>query len=132
MYYSHMYIPCCRTLQLPSLPPWSSKDTVQTSSPSSVDTVTLVHPQCGYTMGQWRVVMSLPLPSLVQCTLFKIEQNTQQPLLELTMYELWMDMSSSVRMMTWARSSRAMQSSTPSFLPVSACAAQSPPHGIYT
>ena len=119
--------------QLPSLSPWSSKEgTVQTSSPSSVDTVTLVRPQCGYTMGQWRVVKSLPLPSLVQCTLFKLEQNTQQPLLELTMYELWMDMSSSVRMMIWAPSPRAMQSSTPSSLLVSlislGCASVMWPH----
>ena len=35
------------------------------------------------------------------------------------MYELWMDMSSSVCMRTWAHSSRAMQSSTPSSLLVS-------------
>ena len=132
MYYSHMYIPCCRTSQLPSLFPWSSKDTVQTSSPSSVDTVTMVRPHCGYTMGLWRVVLSLPLPSLVQCTLLQLEQNTQQPLLELIMYKLWMDMTSSVRMRTWAPSSRAMQSSTPSFLLVSACAVQNAPHGIST
>ena len=100
--------------------PWSSKEgTVQTSSSSSVDTVMLIQPHCGYTMGQWRVVQPLSLPSLVQCTLFKLEQNTQQPLLELTMYERWMDTSSSVHMMYWATSSRAMQSSTPSFLLVS-------------
>ena len=60
--------------------------------------------------------MPLAGPSLVQCTLVKLEQNTQQSLLELIMYELWMDMSSSVRMRTWAPSLRAMQSSTPSFL----------------
>ena len=106
--------------QLLSMSPWNSKEgTVQTSSPSSVDTVTMVRPHCGYTMGQRRVVNSLSLPSLVQCTLFKLKQNTQQLLLELIMYELWMDMSSSVRMIIWATSPRAMQSSTPSFLPVS-------------
>ena len=44
--------------------------TVQTSSPSYVDTVTMVLPHCGYTMGHWRVVMSLVLPSQEQCTLF--------------------------------------------------------------
>ena len=98
---------------------WSSKGTVQTSSPSSVDTVMTSLPQCGYTMGHWRVVKSLALPSLVQCTLFKLEQNTQQPLLELTMYEHWMDTSSSVCMMIWATSPKAMQSSTRSFLLVS-------------
>ena len=103
-----------------SVSPWSSKEgTVQTSSPSSVDTVTLSVPLCGYTMGQWRVVKSLSMPSLVQCTLFKLKQNTKQPLLELIMYELWMDMSSSACMRTWATSPRAMQSSTPSFLLVS-------------
>ena len=67
-------------------------------------------------MGHWRVVNSLALPSLVQCTLFKLEQNTQQTLLELTMYELWMVTSSSVCMIDSATSPRAMQSSTPSFL----------------
>ena len=35
------------------------------------------------------------------------------------MYEHWMDMSSSVCMMTWAASSRAMQSNIPLFLLVS-------------
>ena len=119
--------------QLSSLSPWSSKEgSVQTSSPSSVDTVMIVQPHCGYTMGQWRVAKSLAVPSLVQCTLFKLEQNTQQPLLELTMYKIWMDMSSSVCMMTWAPSSRAMQSSTPSFLLVSVCAVQNGPHGVST
>ena len=54
-----------------SVSPWSSKgDTVQTSSPSSVDTVIMEMTHCGYTMTrQRRVVKSLPLPSLVQCTL---------------------------------------------------------------
>ena len=106
--------------QLPSLSLWSSKEgTVQTSSPSSVDTVMLSFPHCGYTTGQWRVVQPLSLPSLVQCTLFKLEQNTPQPLLELTMYEHWMVTSSSVHTMYWATSPRVMQSSTPSFLLVS-------------
>ena len=108
------------TSQLPSLSPWSSKEeTVQTSSPSSVDTVMSSLPHSGYTMGHWRLEKPLALSSLVQCTLFKLEQNTQQPLLELTVYKHWMDTSSSVCMMYWATSPRAMQSSTPSFLLVS-------------
>ena len=119
-----MALPCawhCLCIsQMPSLSPWSSKEgTVQTSSPSSVGTVTVIQPHCGYTMGQRRVVQPLVMPSLVQCTLFIIEQNTPQPLLELTMYEHWIDTSSSVHTMYWATSPRAMQSSTPSFLLVS-------------
>ena len=107
--------------QLPSMSPWSSNgNTVQTSSPSSVDTVIMEMTHCGYTMArQWRVVMSLALPSLVQCSLFELKQNTPQPLLEWTVYEHWMDMSSSVRILIWASSSRAMQSSSPSSLLVS-------------
>ena len=62
--------------QLPSMYPRSFKGTVQTSSPSSVDTVRL---ECGQTMGKWRVVKSLALPSLVQCILFMLQQNTPQP-----------------------------------------------------
>ena len=51
--------------QLPSMSPWNSKEeTVQTSSPSSVDTVMFPLTQTGYTMGQWREVNSLALPSL--------------------------------------------------------------------
>ena len=107
------------TSQLPSMSLWSSKDTAQISSPLSVDTVMIVHPHCGYTMGHWRVEKALALPSLVQCTLFKLEWNTPQPSLELTVYEHWMTTSSSVCMMIWATSSRAMQSSTLSFLLVS-------------
>ena len=122
LYSAHIYVytlfAFC-TSQLPSMSLWSSKDTVQTSSPSSVDTVILSLPHTGYTTGHWRVVQSLALPSLVQCTLFKLEQSTPQPLLELTMYKLWMDSSSSVCMMYWATSPRAMQSSIPSFLLVS-------------
>ena len=111
---------CMYLSQLPSLSLWSSKEgTVQTSSPSSVDTVIMSIPHCGYTMGHWRMVKPLALPSLVQCTLFKLEQNTQQPLLELTMYELSMDLSSSVPTIYWATSLRAMQSHSPSFLLVS-------------
>ena len=62
----------CSQLSSPS--PWSYKgDTVQTISPSSVDTVIMEMTHCGYTMTrQWRVVMSLALPSLMQCTLFKL------------------------------------------------------------
>ena len=52
-------------------------------------------------------------------TLFKIEQNTEQTSLEWTVYEHWMDTSSSVQTMYWATSPRAMQSSIPSFLLVS-------------
>ena len=100
--------------------PWSSKGTVQPSSPSSVDTVRLGGPHSGYTITQQcRVVTSLPRPFLVQCTLFKLEQNIPQPLLVLAVYELWMDTSSSVHIQYWATSSRAMQSSSPSFLLVS-------------
>ena len=115
-------MPCCCTSQLPSLSLWSSMEgTVQISSPSSADTAMLLFPHSGYTVGQWRVGKPLSLPSLVQCTLFEREQNTPQPLLELTMYEHWIDTSSSVSTMYWATSPRAMQSSTPSFLLVSAC-----------
>ena len=65
---------CLVISQLPSLSPWSSKEgTVQISSSSSVDTVILVVPHGGYTTGQWRVVIPLALPSLVQCTLFNLE-----------------------------------------------------------
>ena len=102
--------------------PWSSKGTVQPSSPSSVDTVKFSPRLCGYTMGQWRVVKSLPLLSLVQCTLLKIEQNTLQLLLEWTMYKHWMDTSSNVCMKIWTASLRAMLSSSPLFLLVSVCA----------
>ena len=55
--------------------PWSSKGTVQTSSPSSVDTVIFSLTQTGYTMGQRREVNSLALPSLVQCT--QSQSNTE-------------------------------------------------------
>ena len=107
--------------------PWSSKGTVQTSSPSSVATVRVDRRHCGYTMTrQWRVVKSLALPSLVQVMLFSLEQNTTQPSLELTQYKHWMDTSSSVRMMIWAISSRAMLFSSPSSLLVSACAVYKP------
>ena len=99
---------------------WSSKEgTVQTSSPSSVDTVIMSIPHCGYTTGQWRVVQPLMMPFMVQCTLFRVEQNTEHPSLEWTMYKHWMDTSSSVHTMYWATSPRAVQSSTPSFLLVS-------------
>ena len=68
-----MYCLSAHCSQLPSMSPWSSKDTVQTSSPSSVGTVILEYPHSGYTMTQQqRVVMSLALPSLVQCTLLKL------------------------------------------------------------
>ena len=51
--------------QLPSISPWSSKEgTVQTSSPSYVDIMNVPMTQTGYTMGQWGLVDSLPLPSL--------------------------------------------------------------------
>ena len=101
---------------------WSSKGTVQTSSASSVDTVMFSPHLCGYTMGQWRVVKSLALPSMVQTTLFSLKRNTLQLLLEWTVYEHWMDTSSSVCMKTSATSSRAMLSSSPLFFLVSACA----------
>ena len=128
LYSAHIYILCLLSAlcvarppsQLPSLSPWSSKEgTVQTCSLSSVDTVIMSIPHNGYTIGQWRGVNSLALPSLVQCTLFKLEQNTPQPLMELILYELWMDLSSSVRMMYWEHPSRVIQSSTPLFLLVS-------------
>ena len=105
------------TTQLPSLSLWSSKDTVQTSLPSSVDTVILSIPQSGHTTGQRRVVITLALPSLVQCTLFRVQQNTEYPSVEWTMYKHWMDTSFNVHTMYWATSPRAMQSSTSSFIP---------------
>ena len=77
-------------------------------------TYTLVH--CSLMPYLWRVVKSLALPSLVQCTLFQLEQNTQQSLLEWTMYEHWMDTSLSVHMRIWEPHLRAMQSHFPSFL----------------
>ena len=126
------YRPLLCTSQLLSMCPWSSKGTVQTSSPSSVNTVMFSPRRCGYTMGQWRVVKSLALPSLVQVTLFSLEQNTLQPLLEWTMYERWMDTSSNVHMMIWATSSRAMLSSSPLSLLVSACAVYKPHFMMYS
>ena len=101
----------------PSMSPWSSEDTAQTSSPSSVDTVRLEWPHCGYTMiRQWRVAMPLALPSLVQCTLFKLYQSTPhvQLILEWTVYMRWMD--TSFVMKIWATSSRAMLFISPTFL----------------
>ena len=109
--------------QLPSMSPWSSKeDTVQTSSPSSVDTVIFSLTQTGYTMGQWREVNSLALPSLVHCTQFRVIQSTEWQSVEWVMCKLLTDTPFNVCTAYWATSSRAMQSSTPSSLLVSACA----------
>ena len=86
-FYLVLCLVCCLS-QLPSMCLWSYKEgTVPISSPSYVDTVTMVLPHCGYTMGHWRVVMSLALPSQEQCTLFKLKQNTQQLSVEWTVYE---------------------------------------------
>ena len=65
------------TSQLPSMSPWSSKDTAQISSSSSVDTVVFSLTQAGYTMGHWREVNSLALPSLVQCTQSRVIQSRE-------------------------------------------------------
>ena len=67
-----MYCLFVHCTQLLSMSPWSSKGTVQTSSPSSVDTVILEMTHCGCTMGHWSMAMYLPLPSLVHCTLSKL------------------------------------------------------------
>ena len=107
------------TSQLPSMCPWSSKDTVQTGSPSSVDTVIFSLTPTGYTMGQRRMVNSLALPSLVQCTHSRVLQSTERQSADWAMCKLLMVTSFSVCTAYWATSSRAMQSSTPSSLLVS-------------
>ena len=101
--------------------PWSSKHTAQISSPSSVDTVIFSLTHTGYTMGHWREVNSLALPSLVQCTQSRVIQSTEWQPMEWAMCKLSTDTSFNVCTAYWATSSRAMLSSTPSPLLVSAC-----------
>ena len=81
--------------------------------------VEMIH--SGYTMGQWRMVTSLALLSLVQCTLFSLKQNTHQN-------HYWSGHCTSIGwiphpvciyVLILATSPRAMQSSFPSFLLVS-------------
>ena len=108
------------TSQLPSMSPWSSKrDTVQTSSPSSVDTVMFPLTRAGFTIGQMGVLNSLQLPSLVQCTQSGVIQSTEWQSVEWTMCKLSTDTSFNVCTAFRVPSSEAMQSSTPSFLQVS-------------
>ena len=117
--YSHICL-VVDTSQLPSMSPWNSKEeTVQTSSPSSVDTVMFPLTPTGYTMGQQRVFNSLALPSLVQCTQCRVIQSTEWQSLEWAMCKLSTDTSFNVCTAYRATSSRAMQSSTPSSLLVS-------------
>ena len=116
--YSHICL-VVDTSQLSSMSPWRSKDTVQTSSLSSVDTVMFSLTPIGYTMGQWQVVMSLPLPSLVQCTQSRVILSTEWQSADWAMCKLLMDTSFNVCTAYWAASLRAMLSSTPSSLLVS-------------
>ena len=53
--------------QLPLMSPWSSKETVQINSPSSVDMMIILLTHAGFTMGQQRVVNFFTLLSLDQC-----------------------------------------------------------------
>ena len=116
--YSHICL-VVDTSQLPSMSPWRSKDTAWTSSPSSVDAVMFPLTQTGYTMEQWRMVNSLALPSLVQCTHSRVLQSTERQSADWAMCKLLMDTSFNVCTAYWATSSRAMLSSTPSSLLVS-------------